>query len=66
MEAKLPPILATALNEWMRRYVEEPERFNHEWQAVLKFKEEDVDGNVPTYGSDSVAYLESIIREIGI
>jgi hypothetical protein len=49
--------LAAAFNEWMRRYIEEPERFAHEIQTVRQFMATMADGNEPSYGDECAAYL---------
>lgn len=52
---------AQAFNEWMRRYIEDPERYNREFQSVEKFRAE---GDSPSYGYDCAAYLEKLRNEI--
>lgn len=52
--------LASALNEWMCRYIEEPERFQAEMRTVALFVAEETAGREPTYGSESTAYLDKI------
>ena len=56
--------LAAAMNEWMRRYIEEPERFEREFRTVAEFKEADDTGKVPSYGSECAAYLLKISDEL--
>jgi hypothetical protein len=43
-------LAALGLNEWMRRFTEEPERFQHEFRAVSDFLQDQQAGAVPTYG----------------
>lgn len=52
-----------ASNEWMRRFIEEPERFEREWQTVEGFKAEEASGAIPSYGERCEAYLELLIRQ---
>jgi hypothetical protein len=52
-----------AFDEWMRRYIEEPERFAREFQAVQEFVAQDgTDGRETTYGADCAAFLEQLMR----
>jgi hypothetical protein len=59
-------VVARAFNEWMRRYTEEPERFEAEMVTVERFLAEQAGGIEPTYGETSARYLLNIIAEIGI
>lgn len=52
-----------AFNEWMRRYIEEPERFEVEWKTITQFVAEDLDGGQPEYGSECAAYLRQLMSE---
>ena len=51
---------AACFNEWMRRYTDEPDTFNREWQTVSEFLAEKNNGIVPSYGATCVAYLAEI------
>ena len=51
--------MARAFNEWMRRYTDEPERFEREFQTVAEFLATP-DGDDPTYGAECAAYLVQI------
>jgi len=53
-----------ANNEWMRRFIEEPERFEREFEAVCRFKTEEAHGRVPSHGERIVAYEESIVADL--
>ena len=53
---------AQAFNEWMRRYIDEPDRFKREWQQVEEFKREHADGVVPSYGDRCAEYLQRLMR----
>jgi hypothetical protein len=53
-----------AFDEWMRRYVEEPERFSREWQSVETFKSEGgMSGSQTSYGRSCAEYLQRLIEE---
>lgn len=56
--------VAAAFNEWMRRYIEEPEKFTREFQVINRFLREEADGKTPTLGDRSAAYLDQLIQEI--
>ena len=53
-----------ANNEWMRRYIEEPERFQREWQTIEVFKAEERRGVEPSYGECCEAYVEFLVAEL--
>lgn len=54
--------IAQGCNEWMRRYIEEPERFENELSSVQRYLA-DVEGNrEPSYGQTCVAYLRELIK----
>lgn len=53
-----------ATNEWMRRYIEEPERFNREWDTVALFRAEENAGTEPSYGERCESYLEQLMAEL--
>ncbi|MDT6941873.1 hypothetical protein RI570_17350 [Brucella pseudogrignonensis] len=57
-------IIANAFNEWMRRYTEDPSGFEHEWQTVSKFLEQQQNGVEPDYGQSCAAYLRKLIDEL--
>jgi hypothetical protein len=51
-------------NEWMRRYIEEPERYAREWQSVVEFKADESEGREPEYGERCEAYERQLRREL--
>ena len=57
-------VMALAFNEWMRRYTEEPERFEREWRTVAKFLAEKSADETPSYGRSSAAYLVQLAEEV--
>jgi hypothetical protein len=57
-------MMARAFNEWMRRFVENPEQFEHQWQAVSDFLAERSGGKEPTYGERAAAYLVAVAAEL--
>lgn len=59
-------VLATCLNEWMRRYIQDPQRFEAECTAVLAFIKDQHDGVEPDYGTSGAAYLQQIAADLGL
>lgn len=49
--------IAKAFNEWMRRYIEEPERFEAEFRSVQAFQAAELREQEPDYGTACTAYL---------
>lgn len=60
----LPGETAAAFNEWMRRYIEEPERFTREMTTVKRFLKQEQQGRVPTYGENCARYLAQLLTEL--
>jgi len=52
-----------ANNEWMRRYIEEPESFKAEFRSVVQFLEEESKGEEPSYGASCHAYMIKLMAE---
>jgi len=52
---------AEAFNEWMRRYIEEPERFEREMTTVNEFMKAEAGGVEPDYGQSCAAYLQKLM-----
>ena len=55
--------IVAAFNEWMRRYIEEPEKFSREWQEVHDFLEVQKTGGTPSYGNTCEAFLTRLVNE---
>lgn len=53
-----------AFNEWMRRYIEEPEQYNREFESVREFERQEHAGEEPSYGQSCGAYLRKLMQEI--
>lgn len=60
--------IAAALNEWMRRFIEEPERFERDFETVRKFEHEQASepDQEPSYGTVCSAYLLKIHQELNV
>lgn len=56
--------LVPAMNEWMRRFVQEPERFAAEIRTVNLFVAEEAAGREPSYGQGCAEYLDRIRRDL--
>lgn len=52
--------MAKAFNEWMRRFIEEPARFEREFETVQNFLKDEEFGITPTYGEVAAAYLTQL------
>lgn len=58
MEAVLTRMeIVRALNEWMRRYIEDPNKFAREFESVHQFLADQQLGVEPTYGETGADYL---------
>lgn len=55
--------MATCFNEWMRRFIEEPARFEREFETVTAFMADEAGGREPTYGETSAAYMAQLAAE---
>lgn len=56
--------LSLAFNEWMRRYIEEPEQYAREFESVLDFLNDESNGVEPTYGDVCAEYLLVLLEEL--
>jgi hypothetical protein len=56
--------LAKAMNEWERRYIEEPERFEHEITTLKEFNKAEKAGQEPNYGKSCADYLEYLVKQM--
>lgn len=55
---------AACFNEWMRRYIDEPERFSREIQDVQDFLRAEASGQEPSYGAECAAYLAKLHADL--
>lgn len=56
--------MARTNNEWMRRYIEEPEKFQAEFRTVTKFLADTTEGREPDYGESCAAYQFKLLDEM--
>lgn len=62
--AEMRDLRVRATNEWMRRYIEEPEKFNREFETIGLFLAEENANIQPSYGERCEAYLEKLVEEL--
>lgn len=60
-----PEQMAKVLNEWQRRYVEEPTRFENDMTTLKQFMADEAAGSEPTYGVEGAAYMMQIAKDLG-
>lgn len=56
--------MAKCFNEWMRRFIDEPDRFEREFQSVNDFLAAEAEGKEPTYGETCASYMVQIAEEV--
>ena len=60
--------VAEAFNEWMREYIDEPEKFEAHARSILEFVGADITGEEPSYGTSCaltlLGYIEKTQRPI--
>lgn len=56
--------MAMALNEWMRRFIEDPRQFAHDFEWVNRFLAEQNEGREPSYGEVSALYMQQLFSEL--
>lgn len=59
-----PEQIAQALNEWMRRYIDDPKAFDAEFETVGQFLKDENDGKEPSYGENGAAYMQKLLEEL--
>lgn len=59
-----PPDAVKVFNEWMRRFIEEPERFSREFQDVTEFLADEATGAEPSYGQACAEYQFRLLDEM--
>ena len=56
--------MKACFNEWMRRFIEEPERFSREFENVTEFLKDEADGREPNYGEECAAFMDRLHSEL--
>lgn len=52
-----------AFNEWMRRYIDEPDAYKGQVSQVMDFLKSENDGVEPDYGAWCTAYLTGLMND---
>lgn len=55
--------VAAAFNEWMREYIDEPEKFEAHARSILEFVGADIVGETPEYGTSCALTLLHYIEQ---
>ncbi len=50
-------ITAAHFDKWMDDFVDNPEKFQQQWQSVVEHLDERDAGNPPSYGENCMAFL---------
>jgi hypothetical protein len=53
-----------ANNEWLRRFIAEPEAFEHQWRTIDRFLVQKRCGATHSYGERCEAYMEFLVAEV--
>lgn len=56
--------MVKCFNEWMRRFIQEPDRFAREFSTVNEFLKEEAAGREPSYGETCAAYMQQLVLEV--
>ena len=56
--------MARTSNEWMRRYIADPDGFAREFQTVTEFMADTANGHEPDYGQRCAAYQFALLDEM--
>ena len=54
-----------SLNEWWRRFRDEPERFEREFQTIMELETAESEGREPTMGEEGWRYVQQLLAERG-
>ena len=57
-------LMVRSSNEWMRRYIEEPERFDATFRTVQEFLSAEATGREPDYGEACTEYQLRLMAEL--
>lgn len=56
--------MSRSSNEWMRRFIEDPEKFAREFESVTRFLAAVAEGREPDYGERCTAYQFKLLEEL--
>ncbi len=57
-------LMVKVLNEWQRKYIENPNEFEAEFRTVIAYLKDIDDGVEPSYGKSCVAYMLELAKQI--
>lgn len=57
-------ITVKAFNEWMRLTIEDPDRFEQQWQTIVTYRDAVAKGEEPDYGTVCTEFLEQLSQQI--
>lgn len=52
-----------ALNEWWRRFRDEPDRFQREFQTIMELEAAESENREPTMGDEGWRYVHQLLAE---
>ena len=58
--------MVKCFNEWMRRFIEDPDKFSAEFQTVNQFLADQADGRELTYGETCAALMTKLAVEVPV
>jgi hypothetical protein len=58
--------LAEVFNEWMRLYIDEPEKFQSSWTSMKEFLLQEDQDLEPTYGTECAAFVFKIAESLDL
>ncbi len=58
--------MVKVLNEWQRRYIDNPEQFEVEFRTVLEYLKDIENGVEPSYGKSCVEYMYKLEADLGL
>jgi hypothetical protein len=58
------PDMVRTSNEWMRRFIEDPEKFAREFESVQDFLADEAAGVEPSYGQICTEYQFRLLDEM--
>lgn len=56
--------IAILFNEWQRRYIDDPSKFESDWASIKATMAELEAGEEPSYGASCAAYLAALDAEL--
>lgn len=60
-----PVQMAKVMNEWRRRYYDDPEQFENDMVTMKRFAAAEAEGVEPDVGASDAAYIMFLAKELG-